>query len=91
MPVEDRSGPKGASFRIVLVAPTIEEVGKTSGPMTMKNGNRIVVDYWSDVSTVHAEQTRFREAVPSLAINASSALILDRQPWLVVARGGAPS
>jgi hypothetical protein len=59
--------------------------------MTMKNGNRIVVDYWSDVSTVHAEQTRFRKSVPSLAINASIALILDRQPWLVVARGGAPS
>jgi hypothetical protein len=66
-------------------------VGKTSGPMTMKNGNRIVVDYWSDVSTVHAEQTRLQKSVPSLAINASSALILDRQPWFVVARGGAPS
>ena len=58
------AGAKGASFRIVLVAPTIEEVGKTSGPMTMKNGNRIVINYWAVVSTVHAEQTRFRKSVP---------------------------
>jgi hypothetical protein len=64
MPVGDRSGGERSFISNVLVAPTIEEVGKTSGPMTMKNGNRIVVDYWSIVSTAHAEQTRFRKSVP---------------------------
>jgi hypothetical protein len=59
--------------------------------MTMKNGNRIVVDYWSDVSTVHAEQTRFRNPCPVWQSTRAARSILDRQPWFVVARGGAPS
>ena len=53
------------------LAPLIEDVVKTVEPMTAKNGNRIVVDCPPDLGTIHADQTRFRQALLNLASNAS--------------------
>jgi GAF domain-containing protein/DNA-binding response OmpR family regulator/anti-sigma regulatory factor (Ser/Thr protein kinase) len=53
------------------LAPLIEDVGKTIEPMATKNGNRIVVDCAADLGNVHADQTRFRQALLNLASNAN--------------------
>ena len=53
------------------LAPLIEDVAKTIEPMATKNGNRIVVDCRSDLGTIHADQTRFRQALLNLASNAN--------------------
>jgi GAF domain-containing protein/CheY-like chemotaxis protein len=53
------------------LAPLIEDVGKTIEPMAAKNGNRIVVDCAADLGNVHADQTRFRQALLNLASNAN--------------------
>ena len=53
------------------LAPLIEDVAKTIEPMATKNGNRIVVDCQTDLGTVHADQTRFRQALLNLASNAN--------------------
>ncbi|HKN10714.1 MAG TPA: GAF domain-containing protein, partial [Pseudomonadota bacterium] len=45
------------------LAPHIEDVVKTIEPLTAKNGNRIVVDCRADIGTIHADQTRFRQAL----------------------------
>jgi hypothetical protein len=37
----------------------IQDVVKTIGPMATKNGNRLVIDFPSDLGTIHADQTRF--------------------------------
>ena len=47
------------SFPLV---PLIGDVSKTIEPMATKNGNRIVVDCPPDLGTMHADQTRFRQA-----------------------------
>src|SRR5262249_9191861 len=52
-------------------APLIEDVAKTIEPMAAKNGNRLVADCPPDLGTVHADQTRFRQALLNLASNAS--------------------
>ncbi len=46
-------------------------MAKTIEPMATKNGNRIVVDCPSDLGTIHADQTRFRQALLNLASNAN--------------------
>ena len=53
------------------LAPLIEDVAKTIEPMATKNGNRIVVDCPPDLGTMHADQTRFRQALLNLASNAN--------------------
>ncbi len=53
------------------LAPLIEDVAKTIEPMATKNANRIVVDCPPDLGTIHADQTRFRQALLNLASNAT--------------------
>ncbi len=53
------------------LAPLIEDVVKTIEPLAAKNGNRIVVDCPAELGTIHADQTRFRQALLNLASNAS--------------------
>jgi signal transduction histidine kinase len=53
------------------LAPLIDDVAKTIEPMATKNGNRIVVDCPPDLGTIHADQTRFRQALLNLASNAN--------------------
>jgi CheY-like chemotaxis protein/nitrogen-specific signal transduction histidine kinase len=53
------------------LAPLVEDVAKTIEPMAAKNGNRIVVDCQADLGTIHADQTRFRQALLNLASNAN--------------------
>jgi signal transduction histidine kinase len=53
------------------LAPLIADVAKTIEPMAGKNGNRIVIDCPPDLGTVHADQTRFRQALLNLASNAN--------------------
>src|SRR6516225_8098435 len=56
------------SFPLV---PMIEDVAKTIEPMAAKNRNRIVIDCPSDLGTIHADQTRLRQALLNLASNAN--------------------
>jgi GAF domain-containing protein/CheY-like chemotaxis protein len=49
----------------------IEDVAKTVEPMAAKNANRIVVDCAPGLGTMHADQTRFRQALLNLAGNAN--------------------
>ena len=51
--------------------PLIEDVAKTIEPMATKNGNRIVIDCRSELGTIHADQTRVRQALLNLASNAN--------------------
>jgi GAF domain-containing protein/CheY-like chemotaxis protein len=53
------------------LAPLIEDVAKTIEPMATKNGNRIVVDCPAGLGIIHADQTRFRQALLNLASNAN--------------------
>jgi GAF domain-containing protein/CheY-like chemotaxis protein len=53
------------------IAPVIEDVGKTIEPMATKNANRIVIDCPAGLGTMHADQTRFRQALLNLASNAN--------------------
>jgi signal transduction histidine kinase len=48
------------TFRLL---PVIEEVAKTIEPMATKNGNRLVMDCPTDLGTLHADQTRFRQSL----------------------------
>jgi GAF domain-containing protein/CheY-like chemotaxis protein len=56
------------SFPLV---PTVEDVAKTVEPMAAKNANRMVLDCPPDLGTIHADQTRFRQALLNLASNAN--------------------
>jgi two-component system, NtrC family, sensor kinase len=56
------------SFPLV---PAIEDVAKTVEPMAAKNANRMVIDCSPDLGTIHADQTRFRQALLNLASNAN--------------------
>src|SRR5262249_12677567 len=51
--------------------PLIEDVAKTIEPMAAKNVNRIVIDCPADLDMLHADQTRFRQALLNLASNAN--------------------
>jgi signal transduction histidine kinase len=53
------------------LAPLVEDVGKTIEPMAAKNGNRIVIECVPDLGSVHADQTRLRQALLNLASNAN--------------------
>jgi signal transduction histidine kinase len=53
------------------VEPLISDVAKTIEPMASKNCNRIVVDCPPNLDTIHADQTRFRQALLNLASNAN--------------------
>jgi GAF domain-containing protein/DNA-binding response OmpR family regulator len=53
------------------LAPLIEDVAKTIDPMAAKNRNRIIIDCPADLGTMHADQTRFRQALLNLASNAN--------------------
>ena len=53
------------------LVPLIEDVAKTIEPMATKNGNRIVVDCRPELGTIHADQTRIRQALLNLASNAN--------------------
>jgi signal transduction histidine kinase/CheY-like chemotaxis protein len=53
------------------VAPLIEDVAKTIGPVARKNGNQLVVNCRPDVGTMRADQTRVRQALLNLASNAN--------------------
>jgi len=53
------------------LAAVIEDVAKTIEPMAPKNGNRIVIDCPPHLGTIHADQTRFRQALLNLASNAN--------------------
>ena len=52
------------------LAPLIEDVVDTIKPLAAKNGNRIVVDCGPGLGTVHADQTRLRQALLNLTSNA---------------------
>src|SRR5262249_20820088 len=45
--------------------------GEGREPMGAKNANRIVIDCPLDLGTIHADQTRFRQALLNLASNAN--------------------
>jgi signal transduction histidine kinase len=53
------------------LAPLIENVAKTIEPMAARNGNRIVIDGVRDLGTIHADQTRLRQALLNLGSNAN--------------------
>ena len=53
------------------IAPLIDDVVKTIEPLAAKNGNRLVVDCPPDLGTMHADQTRFRQALLNLVSNAN--------------------
>src|SRR5262245_30548373 len=82
------------SFSLV---PTIEDVAKTVEPMATNNANRMVIDCAPDLGTIHADQTRFRQALLNLASNANKftengtvtiaarAQQLDGREWITIA------
>ena len=51
--------------------PVIKDVAMTIEPLATKNGNRLVVDCPTDLGTIHADQTRFRQCLLNLASNAN--------------------
>jgi signal transduction histidine kinase len=53
------------------LVPVIQDVAKTIEPMATKNGNRLDIDCAADLSTIHADQTRFRQSLLNLASNAN--------------------
>jgi signal transduction histidine kinase len=53
------------------LAPLIEDVAKTIEPMATKNGNSIVVHCPAGLGIMHADQTRFWQALLNLASNAN--------------------
>ena len=53
------------------LAPVIKDVAKTIEPMATKNANQIIIDCPADLGTIHADQTRFRQALLNLASNAN--------------------
>ena len=53
------------------LAPVIQDVAKTIEPIATKNGNRIVIECPTDLGTMHADQTRFRQTLLNLASNAN--------------------
>ena len=53
------------------IAPLIDDVVATVEPLAAKNGNRIVVDCDPGIGTMHADQTRFRQALLNLVSNAN--------------------
>jgi adenylate cyclase len=79
------------------LAPHIEDVAKTIGPLAAKNSNRIVIDCPPGLGTLHADQTRFRQALLNLASNANKftengtvtiaaqSQRMDSREWIIIA------
>src|SRR5947207_9519928 len=44
---------------------------RPSSPWQPRNGNRMVINCRADLGTIHADQTRFRQALLNLASNAN--------------------
>src|SRR5207245_10609757 len=53
------------------LAPLIEDVVKTIESLAKKNGNRAIIDCASDLGAIHADHTRFRQALLNLATHAN--------------------
>ena len=53
------------------LVPVVKDVARTIEPMATKNGNRLVIDCSPGLGTIHADQTRFRQALLNLASNAN--------------------
>ena len=53
------------------IAPMVDDVVATIGPVAAKNGNRIVVRCPQDIGDMHADQTRIRQALLNLVSNAN--------------------
>ncbi len=53
------------------IAPLIHDVVQTVATMAAKNGNDVVVDCPADIGTMHADQTRIRQALLNLVSNAN--------------------
>jgi signal transduction histidine kinase/CheY-like chemotaxis protein len=53
------------------IAPLVEEVIATIAAVAVKNGNEIVVHCPQDIGTMHADQTRIRQALLNLVSNAN--------------------
>jgi signal transduction histidine kinase/DNA-binding response OmpR family regulator len=56
------------SFAIV---PLVQDVAQTIQTIAAKNGNEIVLDCPADIGSMHADQTRIRQALLNLASNAT--------------------
>ena len=65
------AGRKELHLETSPLVPLIKDVAKTIEPMATKNSNRLVVGCASDLGTVHADQTRFRQALLNLLSNAN--------------------
>jgi signal transduction histidine kinase len=53
------------------VAPLVEDVVETIRPLAQQHGNQLVVECSPDTRTLHADQTRVRQALLNLASNAN--------------------
>ncbi len=53
------------------IAPLVDEVVATIAPVAAKNGNEIIVQIAPNIGTMHADQTRIRQALLNLVSNAS--------------------
>ena len=53
------------------IAPLVDEVIATIGPVAAKNGNELVVHCPQDIGEMHADQGRIRQALLNLVSNAS--------------------
>ena len=79
------------------LAPLIEDVAKTLGSLAAKTNNRIVIDCPPGLGTLHADQTRFRQALLNLASNANKftqngtvtiaaqSQRIDSREWIIIA------
>ena len=76
-------------LEFVPPAPLIQDVAKTIEPMAAKNGNQIVIDCPSDLGTIHADQTRFRQSLLNLTSNANK--FTEKGTITIAARQGQES
>jgi signal transduction histidine kinase/CheY-like chemotaxis protein len=53
------------------IAPLVDEVIATIGPVAAKNGNEIIIQCPQDIGEMHADQTRIRQALLNLVSNAN--------------------
>ena len=68
------------------IAPLVMDVVQTISTMAAKNGNELVVDCAVDIGTMHADQTRIRQALLNLASNANK--FTERGTVTIAARRG---
>src|SRR5438552_11195808 len=62
---------------------------RPSSPWQPRNGNRLVIDCRSDLDTMHADQTRFRQSLLNLASNANK--FTEKGTITIAARQGQES